>query len=243
MTHITPIRDNSGSIVGAIEVFRDISKEEELRILQEKFKTLIQKYVSTATLDKVMEHAQSGREGAAQIRDLTILHLDVVDFTPFSEKHPPQEVSRMLNDLFEICATITRECHGDIDKFIGDAVLVVFADANDAVLAARKILAMLNDLNEQRRAGGQEPIHVRIGINSGNVIQGDIGAADRRELTVLGDPVNTAARIQEVSGTDSVAISEATFSRLSASAEFAFSQNVRVKGKEQEVPIYTLNAP
>ena len=243
MTHIAPIRDDQGNIVGAIEVFRDISKEEELRILQEKFKTLIQKYVSTATFDKVMEHARSGREGTAQIRDLTILHLDVVDFTPFSEKHPPREVARMLNDLFEICAMTALECHGDIDKFIGDAVLVVFPDANDAVSAAKKILAMLTAMNGQRCERGQEPIHVRMGINSGNVIQGDIGTADRRELTVLGDPVNTAARIQEVCDTDSVAISEGTFSRLSAPEEFAFTRKVRVKGKEQEVPIYTLKSP
>lgn len=242
MTHVSPIRDHEGKIVGAIEVFRDISKEEELRVLQEKFETLIRKYVSAATFDEVMEQARSGEQAAARIRDLTVLYLDVVGFTPFSEKHDPREVFQLLNDLFGICEVITRECCGDIDKFIGDAMMAVFVDANDAVSAGRKILATLGTLNEQRCENGQQAVHVRMGINSGNVVQGEVGTADRRDLTVLGDAVNAAVRIQEVCDTDSIAISEATFSRLSAPDEFAFTRKVRVKGKDQEVPIYMLRS-
>ena len=238
MTHISPIRDASGAIVGAIEVFRDITKEEDLRILQEKFQALIRKYVSSATFEEVLAQARSGQEREPRIRDLTILHLDVVGFTPFAEHRPPADVSRMLNDLFGLCEVITQECCGDIDKFIGDAVLAVFVDANDAVAAAGRILAALEHLNARRGQEGQDRISVRVGIHSGNVIQGEIGTPHRRDLTVLGDVVNTAVRIEESCPANTVAISEATRSRLSRPDAFAFGRNIRLKGRQQEVPIY-----
>jgi class 3 adenylate cyclase len=223
--------------VAAIEVFRDISESEELRILQEKFSKLIKKYLSSATLTEVMNQLEGSKEEVA-IRELTILYVDIVAFTRFSEKHLPEETAKMLNDLFGICGVITRECHGDIDKFIGDAVMATFIDANDAVLAGIKILNALAELNTMREEKGLEGIQVRIGLNSGLVMQGEIGTPDRKDITVIGDVVSTASRIESVTDPMGICISEATYSRLKTPQEFHFYKKVKVKNRSEAVPIF-----
>ncbi len=240
MTHIAPIHDHTGAVVAAIEVFRDISEHEEFRILQEKFRATIKRYVSTQTFEEVMEQVHSGSEGQARIRDLTILYLDVVGFSAYSEENPPEKIADMLNNIFGICEVITRESHGDIDKFIGDAMMATFVDANDAILAAVHILEALAKLNQMRQNNQEEPVHVRIGINSGNVIQGDIGTIERKDRTVIGDTVNTASRIQSLAAPDSIIISESTHLRLNSENQqhFVYDSNVAVKGKRLPVAIY-----
>ncbi len=242
-THIAPLRDRSGAVVAAIEVFRDVSQEEEFRLLQEKFNTIVQRYVSQTAYQDMMAQATSGAEGVAQIRDLTILNLDIVGFTTLSERLTPQEVVRMLNHLFGLCDVITTQHHGDIDKFIGDALLAVFIDANDAVQAARHIqLDALPHYNALRAEQGFDPVAVRVGINSGLVLQGDVGGAERKDLTVIGDVVNTAQRVETICAPGSVLITEAARSRLSETeiVRFRFHSEVLVKGKKQAVRVYEM---
>lgn len=244
-TNIAPLRDADGNIIAAIEVFRDISQEEDFRILQEKFNRIVQKYVSISTYEEMVNQTRSERGTGSRARALTIFYLDIVGFTPLSERHPPEEVVEMLNDVFSICDVITRERHGDIDKFIGDALLATFIDAGDAVSAGmdiqRKALPAFNALRRER---GQEAVRVRIGINSGNVIQGDVGTSERKDLTVIGDVVNTAERIQRVCNPDTVLISESAYSRLDSAmaAWFEYFDAVTVKGKAQPVRLFRLKA-
>jgi PAS domain S-box-containing protein len=241
-THIGAIRDDRGDIIAGIEVFRDISSEEEFRLLQEKFNVLIKRYVSTATMEEVLDHLQGGTEGKARVRELTVLYLDVVGFTSFSERNPPDVVATMLNELFGVCEVITREYHGDIDKFIGDAIMAVFIDANDAVAAGLKVLSAMARLNETRGARGLEGIQIRIGINSGSVIQGEIGTSSRKDVTVIGDVVNTAARIEAATEPMRVGISESTCARLRNPACFRQSRTVQVKNRSCPVKIYVSDA-
>ena len=242
-THIGAIRDERGEIIAGIEVFRDISSEEEFRLLQEKFNTLIRRYVSTATMDEVMDHLQGAAESKARARELSVLYLDVVGFTSFSERNAPAAVATMLNELFGVCEVITRECHGDIDKFIGDAIMAVFIDANDAVSAGRKVLSAVVRLNQTRVARGLETIRIRIGINSGTVIQGEIGTSTRKDVTVIGDVVNTAARIESVTEPMHLGISEATYARLRDPAPFTQGKTLQVKNRAEPVRIFSAAPP
>lgn len=245
-THVTSILDDSGRAVAAIEVFRDITHQEEYRIMQEKFNNLIRKYVSSLTYEEVRDQA-SGKAGStsSRIMDLTVMYLDVVSFTGFSERNDSNAVVEMLNELFGICDVITKECFGDIDKFIGDAVMAVFNDANDAVRASRKIIEeALPGMNASRKARGLEEIRVRIGINSGIVMQGEIGTLERRDLTVIGDAVNIAARVEKSSLPNRLMISEATFSRLrpELSKGFAFHHQEQLRGKNESIRLFLLEA-
>jgi len=241
-THVSTVMDENGVVVAAIEVFRDVTHQEEYRIMQEKFNTLIRKYVSSTTYSEILDRVQSdSQQGKPRILDISVMYLDVVNFTGFSEKSSPEATVKLLNDLFGICDVITRECYGDIDKFIGDAIMAVFNDANDAVRSAAKILDIgIPELNKVREENGEKPIAIRIGINSGLVLQGDVGTIDRKDLTVIGDTVNTAARVEKTSLPNRLMISEATLSRLNAEqyAEFIFHHSVELRGKSEPIKLF-----
>lgn len=242
-TRVASLRDAEGRTFAAIEVFRDISKEEELRLLQEKFDRFIRRYVSASTYDKVRDMARGGSQKArSELRELTVLYLDVVGFTALSETLPPREVVSLLNEVFGICEVITKDCAGDIDKFIGDAVMAVFIDANDAVRAGRVILDALARMNRARLRKHLPAVNVRIGANSGRVLQGDIGTLKRKDRTVIGDVVNTAARIQAAAEPGAMFVSETVHSRLSPAnrRSFFFHGRIQAKGKRSAVPVYRL---
>jgi PAS domain S-box-containing protein len=243
-THVAALRDGTGAIIGAMEVFRDVSKTEDFRILQEKFNVLVQRYVSQVTYEEILSQA-AGADTRVATRDMTVFYLDIVGFTALSEKVTPAETVKLLNDVFGMCGVITREKHGDIDKFIGDAIMAVFIDANDAVEAAETLLLeAFPCLNEQRAEAGLDPIQVRIGINSGVVVQGDIGTTDRKDLTVIGDVVNTAQRIESLTPPNSLRISEATYSRLNPAngKRFCFERETMVKNREMPVNLFAPRA-
>ncbi|MCU7494373.1 MAG: PAS domain-containing protein [Ignavibacteria bacterium] len=240
MAHISPIKNKDDEIIAAVEVFRDISKEEDLRILQEKFNNILKRYVSFATIERVMAQVLSGSDTKSRKIDMTILYLDVVQFTALSEKHPPEVVAQRLNEIFGLCESVIKECCGDIDKFIGDALMAVFVDANDALKAAEKMLEALGELNQRYIHEGREIINVRIALNSGNVVQAEIGTPARKELTVIGDVVNTAVRIEKLALPNTIFITESTLSRLQESKRFLFDRRILVKGKTEPVSIYSL---
>ncbi len=243
-THISCLRDDEGNILGVIEVFRDISHQEEYRILQEKFKNLIKRYVSTTTFDEIQSRIINNSDiNNPRILDMSVLYLDIINFTGYTENRNPQEVVEMLNDLFGICEVITREHFGDIDKYIGDAVMAVFSDANDAVRAAEKMLTIgLLIMNEIRAKEGLPEICVRIGINSGPVLQGDIGSFERKDLTVIGDNVNVASRVEKQAPSNRLMISEATLSRLEKREfdKFEAFGVIPVKGKSEPLKLFVL---
>ncbi|MGD0710716.1 MAG: adenylate/guanylate cyclase domain-containing protein [Bacteroidales bacterium] len=238
LTRVGPIKDKTGEIVGAIEVFRDITKEEDLRILQEKFNKLIKKYVSKSTYKEVENEAKTGQKEKVSMRDMTILYIDVAGFTQFAERNELGEIAKMLNEVFCLCEVITKEFHGDIDKFIGDAIMATFVDANDAVGAAEKIIMELSALNDYKIKVGKEQVSLHIGINSGMVIHAEIGTSERKDLTVLGDPVNIAAHIHKMSKPNIIYISESTFSRLKNRDNFTFFEKVVIKGKTEPIAVY-----
>ncbi len=239
-TLAAPLRDRTGAIIGAVEVFRDASREEDFRNLQEKFDKLVRRYVSQITYEEILSQA-SGADTRVALRDMTVFYLDIVGFTALSEKNTPADTVKLLNELFGLCGVITREKNGDIDKFIGDAIMAVFIDANDAVEAAETLLnEAFPRLNGERAAAGLDPVRVRIGINSGVVLQGDIGTADRKDLTIIGDVVNTAQRIESITPPDSLRISEATYSRLRPEngTRFCFDRETMVKNRETPVKLF-----
>lgn len=243
-TNISVVRDEAGKVVAAIEIFRDITHQEEYRIMQEKFNSLIKKYVSSTTFSDIQSRIRGESNlGKPRIVDISVLYLDIVNFTGFSEHSTPQAAVQLLNDIFGICDVITRECYGDIDKFIGDAIMAVFSDANDAVRSAKRILETgIPELNALRAEEKQSPISIRIGINSGLVLQGDIGTLDRKDLTVIGDTVNTAARVEKSSLPNRLMITEATYSRLDheLSDLFTFHHDEIMKGKEERIKLFIL---
>ncbi len=158
----------------------------------------------------VRDHLLTGElHLGGQLRLATVLFSDLRGFTAIAERMAPGDVVATLNQHFSIMTEWVRVCGGFVDKFMGDAMLVVFGlfDPSDAAggraaaAAIRCALGMqerLAALNARRQAAGQWPLAISIGVDSGEVLAGTIGAEDRLEFTVIGDTVNVAARLQEV---------------------------------------------
>ncbi len=136
-------------------------------------------------------------------RDVTVLMTDIRDFTAFSEKLPPEEVVRFLNDYFSRMVSIIHKHQGTVDKFIGDAILGIFSAPlpvkDHQIMAARCALEMkraLTEMNLERAKRGEAEIHTGMALCSGPAVTGNIGAKEKSEYTVIGDTVNLASRME-----------------------------------------------
>ena len=167
--------------------------------------------------------------------------MDVRGFTGYAEQHPARDVVAMLNRLFAAVVPIVGTHGGYVDKFIGDGLLAVFGvpqrcsdHADRALAAARDIAAALHD-----RDGDPD---VGIGLNSGTVVAGNLGGSGRFDFTVIGDPVNVAARVESATRQtgDTILLSQHTWELLSpaARADTVARPTVPLKGKTQTVSLY-----
>ena len=203
-------------------------------------------YISSSTLQHAGQEKAGGKEAAAS--DLALLFTDIRGFTAFSEDKPPEKVIDVLNRCHELQATAILENHGDIDNVVGDGMFARFAGPQKEVNACRAAFAIRAAMAELRReaaARGEQPLFVGIGISSGLVVTGPVGASERRHYTAVGHRVNLASRLEganKVYGTWSL-VTDAV-ARVAARA-FVLREidRVSVKGVRQPVRIHELLAP
>jgi class 3 adenylate cyclase len=176
---------------------------------------------------------------------VTVLFLDIRDFTAFAEQAKPKEVVALLNSFWELVVPVLLRHRGHANKFIGDGLLGVFGaperlpdHAERAVRAAQEIVALVRE-----RYHGE--VGVGIGVNSGSVVAGTVGGGGRVEFTVIGDTVNTAARVETATREtgDDVLITEATRAALAPDAfEFSERPPAPLKGKREPVRLWALES-
>jgi adenylate cyclase len=217
---------------------------------KERIEKALGKYMSPTVANAILHNEQETQLGGREL-NLAILFTDLRDFTPMSEKCSAQEVVSILNDYFTLVVRAVHKHGGVLDKFIGDAAMAVFGldkedDQENAVLAALDIQSNLAGLNEKLSARNLPQIRNGIGIHWGAVIAGNIGSEERLEYTVVGDAVNTSARLENLTKKlpSSVAISEALYARLPPvlQKKFTFLQSHSLKGKTHKVPVYGLSS-
>jgi len=186
------------------------------------------------------------------VKVVTVLFTDIRQFTLFSESYGPQEVLGVLNDYFSIVNGAVREAGGMINKFGGDSAMAIFGapldlppaeTARRALRAALSIRTRVTEFNAGRAQAGLEPFTIGIGINTGEVITGKVGAEDRFEYTVIGDTVNVAARVQSLTDqfTDSnILITEGTYDAFDEPEQLVIADYgaVPIKGKTKLVRVY-----
>ncbi len=189
--------------------------------LQRELRSRLERYHSPAVIEEVMrEGTAAGGETIRRLKkaDVSVLYADIVGFTAYSEKAQPEEVADLMEGYFTHAVEAIFSNGGTLDKFIGDCVMAFFgapmsqADhAYRAVKAAIEFYAALDGWNAKRRRLGLSHIASRIGINSGPVVVGDIGAKRRVDYTVLGNTVNLAARLEEkVANPGEIVVGEVT---------------------------------
>jgi adenylate cyclase len=177
-------------------------------------------------------------------RDVTVMFVDVRDFTPFAEANTAEDTVALLNALFEIVVPAVVDAGGHVNKFLGDGALAVFGAPND--LSDHADAAVATAVSIQRRVaerfGGA--IGIGIGINTGKVIAGTIGAAGKLEFTLIGDTVNVAARVEQLTKTigDPVLLTQQCVDALQARPEVLIDKGFHaLKGKSATTRVFGLD--
>jgi adenylate cyclase len=185
-------------------------------------------------------------ELGGQETEVSILFSDLSGFTSMSEKMQAPEVIATLNDYFApMFKIIIDEGHGTLDKLIGDAIMAYFGHPVPtpdhpvrAVTAALKMQRRLSELREKWSSEGRPPIRMRIGVNTGAVVAGNMGDTKRTDYSIIGDNVNLASRLESNAPVDGVLISESTYERVKDHFKFKEREPIKVKGKEKPVKVY-----
>lgn len=234
----TPLLDANARSLGCTMVIEDISNEKRIR-------STMARYMTREIADQVLAEGQDVLGGKAQAA--TVMFADIADFTGLSETLGASGTVTMLNEYFTEMVEVIFEHRGTLDKYIGDAIMAVFGapfpsgeDADNAVATAISMHQRLAVFNQIRSKNGKPPINIRIGINSDQVVTGNIGSDRRMDYTVIGDGVNVAARLEQANkqfGTGTL-ISAATVQLLNENYHLRELDLLRIRGKSKPVPIF-----
>jgi len=183
---------------------------------------------------------REGSDLAGEEVELSVLFMDVRGFTSLSERAEAREVVAALNDLYEDVVPVILRHGGHANKFIGDGLLAIFGAPDRLPDHAERAVAAALELSEvvNRREDG---LRVGVGVNSGSVVAGTIGGGGRVDFTVIGDTVNTAARVESATRKtgDDVLITEATLERLaSRNGNWVERPPMPLKGKREHVRLF-----
>jgi len=238
-------RDEVGELTRAFNEMGD-SLEQKQRI-QKAFGRYVDDYVLNQLLESADDEKQAGIE-----REVTVLFVDIRQFTRLSEGMAAHNVVGLLNEVFQLISDIILGRGGTIDKFIGDSVMAYFgapvphADhALRAVTAATDIARSIERRSAHLRALGpgastRVPVSIGIGIHTGVVVVGNIGSDRRTDFTAIGDAVNVAHRLEKLARRGEILVSEAVQRRVRGAVQLRFEGERQLSGREEPVHVYSV---
>jgi adenylate cyclase len=196
--------------------------------------------------EQVMEYLLSGQmKDGGERRTITVCFTDIRDFTPLSESRTPEEVLRLLNLYFGRMCDIVAEHGGVVNKFLGDGMLIIFGaptnqpDDTQRALAASR--AMLAEAARMRESGEFPGLRIGVGMHRGEAVLGNVGGVQRQEYTAIGDTVNTASRVQDLTKALGRSLLVTRECRDALGQEpFEPMGNHTVKGRAQPLELFTL---
>ena len=226
---------------------REIIEEKSRQL--ESLATRLAKYLSPQIYQSIFENEDGGEQKHAR-KNLTIFLSDIVKFTDLADTMEPERLAAVINSYLSEMSAIAVECGGTIDKFIGDAVLVFFGDPEtegeeeDALKCAEMAIRMMKrvgELNKHwKKLGVIDGLRVRMGIATGFCTVGNFGSDLRLDYTVLGSPVNLAARLQTMADHNSILIDEYTKDLISSKVKCKVFDEITPKGFARPIQVYQL---
>jgi adenylate cyclase len=227
------------------EAGHEASLRSRLRLYQEQrfLKETLSRYLSPEMCQEIINNP-SLLELGGQRRHLTVLFADIQGFTSLSERMDPADVVSMLNAYFTQMVEVVFEHQGVLDKYLGDGLMAFFGAPLEAPEAASQAVACaiaMHQRMEEMQAQGGTPIQgVRIGINTGEAIIGNIGSERRMDFTIIGDVVNVAARLLEVAKEIAarIIISESTFREIEGKFQTIPAPAVVLRGRQEPTVSY-----
>ncbi len=201
--------------------------------LKERFEML--KFLPRHTAKMIQAASKLGGVDRTLARriEVAVFESDIRGFTKISEKLPPENIVSMLNEYIRVQAELIEAAGGSIDKYMGDAVLAIFEGEHKARRAVEAALAIQSAVEEMNARGAFEvPVHIGIGITVGELVMGNMGSDARMEHTVIGSPVNLAARLCSQASPGEIVVSATVREELddAQGLHFSVSEQIRVKG-------------
>lgn len=236
-----------------LSILREKNKSlfQELQLkLEEQERTLqvFQQYVPEPVVKKVLSGtAESIFEG--EQRKVSVLFCDIRGFTSLSEELAPKKVVEILNHYYRVMTEVIESFGGTVNQFVGDEVFAVFGAPMaqnkhelQASLCSAEMIRKLADLNDMLKESYGCEIHVGIGINSGEVITGNMGSKAKMAYSIVGDTVNTGKRIESLTQEhkDRIFISESVYQEVQDHVEAKALGPIAVKGKKEKIQVYEL---
>lgn len=206
------------------------------------------RFVSSNVAKQIMDNLDQIKLGGKRVQ-ATALFADIVGFTSLSEKLPAEEIALMLNEYFSYIDTASRVYHGVIDKYMGDCAMVVFGAPEEdtdhkyhALACAVLIQRLVTRLNAERARNGQYPVEFRIGVNSGEMLAGNLGSQERMQYTVVGEAVNLASRLHSVAKAGQIVITDYMVHDPALAGRIHARQHeaIRLRGIAEPVTTYIL---
>jgi len=220
----------------------------QMEVLQKKTRAAFARYVPIDVMDEIIKKS-AAQSSQSETRLVAVLFSDIRSFTKISENTPAQEMVNFLNHYFSLmCNEIASE-GGNIDKFIGDAIMAIFGApktlenaAASAVKAALRMVKTLQVVDTSEITLPETGFGAGIGVNFGECIVGNIGFQDKLDYTVIGDTVNLASRLEGITKYyhQSIIVSEYVYNAAKDHFIFKKADSVRVKGKDHPVGLYTV---
>ncbi len=225
------------------DAFNDMAKS-----LREKevIKGAFSKYVTKSVVDRILQH-RDGLKLGGEKKVVTVFFSDIRGFTPMSEVLSAEEVVQLLNEYFTAMTAIIFKYEGTLDKFMGDAIMAVYGapiempdHAERAVLAAIEMSRKMTELQAKWKMEGKREVNIGIGINTGEVVVGNIGSNERMEYTAIGDNVNLTQRLESVAEKGQILISASTYEKVKHKVDVVMLDPIKVKGKTDKVVAYSV---
>jgi len=222
----------------------DLKKRwNEGEVERKQMDKLFHRYMSASVADEVLKMVDQDA-WAGERRYVTVLMADLRGFTSTSEVQEPEEVVQCLNEYFSELVEIILSYGGTVDKFMGDAVMVIFGapkpipdQENRAVRCAIDMQARLRGLNEKRKREGRFSLEMGIGISAGDVVAGNIGSDKRTEYTFIGDCVNIASRLQSVAEGEQILATVNVVEKVADQVDFIKREPITLKGRSEPLEI------
>jgi adenylate cyclase len=219
---------------------------------EKKFiKNAFQQYMSSELVDELLKNPKSLKYGGSQ-QEISVLFSDIRAFTPYTEKHKPEETVLILKEYLTAMVDVIKNNGGIVDKFVGDEIMALFGTpiprADHALMACRTAVEMrkvFDRLLLKWKEQGRDPFEMGIGVNSGIAVVGNLGSEQIFDYTAIGNTVNLGARLEDLNKQyqteRKIIISEDTYMRVKDSVEACFLADAQIRGFDLPVRIYELS--
>jgi class 3 adenylate cyclase len=221
------------------ELFETQQKRKELR-------DTLQRYVSFNVVEQLISHPEELKLGGSR-RKVSVLFSDIQGFTSLLAVKEPEQIIQQLNEYLTQMTALIFAFGGMVDKFVGDAIIGIFgalgAEPDDTVRAVRCAIAMqkkLCELQTKWRAENAPVFQSRTAVNTGEVIMGNVGSPQRMDFTAIGEPVNTASRLQAIANVGSVVICTACYEEVRDLLDVKCLGEITLRGTTEPVTVYEI---